>query len=269
MITTFVLVHGAFCGASVWSPLARELTLRGHRALAVDLPGHGLSATVPDRPDAPSGMAGIGTADDVAAVTAVVERAARNGPVVLVGTSRGGLTVTAVANARPDLLTRAVYVSAWCCTAPRSTYEALPEHAESLLNPQLGALLAADPGALGAIRVAWPISGETLDALHAALLADGTRTELLAYLATMDTDESLHIDEEATRLGAGAAVPRTYVRLTEDRALPLALQDRFVADADAVFPDNPFDVHDLRSSHLHFQLHPEGLAAVLDRIKPG
>lgn len=260
MITTFVLVHGAFCGAAVWSPLVRELTLRGHRALAVDLPGHGLSATVPDRPDAPSGMAGIGTADDVAAVTAVVGRAARNGPVVLVGTSRGGLTVTAVANALPDLLARAVYVSAWCCTAPRSSYEGV---GESLLDPLLGSLLAADPAALGAIRVAWPTTGEIVDGLHAALLADGTRAELLAYLATMDTDESLHIDEDAIRLGTGATVPRTFVRLTGDRALPLALQDRFVADADAAFPDHPFEVHDLCSSHVGFQLHPEGLADVL------
>jgi hypothetical protein len=29
----------------VWAPTVRELTLRGHRALAVDLPGHGFGAT--------------------------------------------------------------------------------------------------------------------------------------------------------------------------------------------------------------------------------
>jgi pimeloyl-ACP methyl ester carboxylesterase len=46
VITTFVLVHGAFCSAASWGPVSRELTLRGHRALAVDLPGHGLSAAV-------------------------------------------------------------------------------------------------------------------------------------------------------------------------------------------------------------------------------
>ncbi|MBW0118325.1 alpha/beta hydrolase [Pseudonocardia abyssalis] len=257
MITTFVLVHGAFCNAAAWSPLVRELTLRGHRALAVDLPGHGPTARIPD---GGSALAGVGTADDVAAVTPVVERAARNGPVVLVGTSRGGLTVTAVANARPDLLARAVYVSAWCCTAPRASYEGV---GESLLDPLVGGLLAADPVALGALRVAWPTAGATFDGLHRALLADGTPDELRGYLATMDTDESLHIDEDAVRLGAGAAVPRTFVRLTEDRALPPALQDRFVADADAAFPDHPFDVHDLRSSHIGFQLRPDGLADLL------
>ncbi len=259
MTTTYVLVHGAFCSSAVWSPLVRELALRGHRALAVDLPGHGPTARIPE---GGSALAGVGTADDVAVVRAAVERAAAHGPVVLVGTSRGGLTVTATANTVPDLLARAVYVSAWCCTAPRASYEGV---GESLLDPLVGGLLAADPVALGAIRVAWPAAGDTFDGLHRALLADGTPAELRGYLATMDSDEALLIDEDAIRVDPEvfARLPHTFVRLTADRALPLALQDRFVADADAATPGNPFTVHDLDSSHVGFQLRPEGLADLL------
>ena len=100
------------------------------------------------------------------------------------------------------------------------------------------------------------------------LLADGTRAELRAYLHTQDADESMHIDEAATRVDPAAwgAVPHTCVRLLQDRSLPLALQDRFIADADALLPDRPFDVHDLDSSHLRAQLHPEELADVLDGL---
>ncbi|MGY1690697.1 alpha/beta fold hydrolase [Geodermatophilus sp. SYSU D01105] len=116
--TTFVLVHGAFCNAAVWGPTARELALRGHRAVAVDLPGHGFGATIPAGylgaqdldvlARAPSGMSGISTAQDVAAVVEVVRRVREHGPVVLVGASRGGLTVTAVRNAVPELVDRLV-----------------------------------------------------------------------------------------------------------------------------------------------------------------
>lgn len=262
---TFVLVHGAFCSAASWSPAVRALALRGHRALAVDLPGHGFSAAVPTAPDSPSGIAGTGTADDVAAVTAVVERAAEHGPVVLVGHSRGGLAVTAVANAVPDRLERTVHVAAWCPSAPVAEYAASPEAAGSLLDPLVGRLLAADPAVLGALRVRWQGLDDTLlDGLQAALLTDGTRAELLSYLAAMDADEALAIDDGLVRADPDrwGRVPHTYVRLARDRALPVALQDRFVADADARTAE-PFTVHTLDTTHAGVQLHPAGLVDVL------
>jgi pimeloyl-ACP methyl ester carboxylesterase len=279
VITTFVFVHGAFCTSAVWAPTVRELTLHGHRALAVDLPGHGLSATIPTGylgaqdlaalATQPSGMAGISTADDVAAVTDVLRRARVHGPVVLVGTSRGGLTLTAVANAAPDLIDRLVYVSAWCCVdATASEYEAGPENARSLL-PGTGVVPLADPATIQAIRMNWRTSDPAvLDRLQEALLADGTRAELLAYLHTQDPDEALVIDEAATRADPSTwgRIPRTYVRLTADNAMPLALQDRFIAEADALTPDNPFDVRSIDSSHLRFQIHPAELVAILDDL---
>jgi pimeloyl-ACP methyl ester carboxylesterase len=60
-------------------------------------------------------MAGISTADDVAAAPDVVRRASELGPVILVGTSRGGLTLTAMDNVVSELIDRIVYISAWCC----------------------------------------------------------------------------------------------------------------------------------------------------------
>jgi pimeloyl-ACP methyl ester carboxylesterase len=279
--TTFVLVHGAFCNSAVWAPTARELTLRGHRAVAVDLPGHGLAATIPDGylgaqdldvlASSPSGMAGISTADDVAAVSAVVQRAREHGPVVLVGASRGGLALTAVGNVLSASIDRLVYVSAWCPVAATvSEYSAGPENATSLLG-RAGVLAVGDPAAIGAVRLNWRTADPAhLDLLQEALLADGTRQELLAYLHTQEPDEALVVDEVATRADPATwgTIPRTYVRLTEDRALPLALQDRFVAEADALLPDRPFAVHSLASSHLRFQLHPAELVDVLDRLAP-
>jgi pimeloyl-ACP methyl ester carboxylesterase len=277
--TTFVLVHGAFCNAAVWGPTVRELVLRGHRAAAVDLPGHGFGATIPagylgaqdldELARAPSGMRGIGTAQDVAAVVAIVRRAREHGPVVLVGASRGGLTLTAVGNAAPELVDRLVYVSAWCpVTATVGEYSAGPENATSLLGGA-GVIAVGDPAEIGAIRLNWRTADPGhLDVLQAALLADGTRQELLAYLHLQEPDEALAVDEVATRADPATwgRIPRTYVRLTGDRALPLPLQDRFIAEADALLPERPFDVHSLASSHLRFQIHPAGFADVLDGL---
>lgn len=281
MISTFVLVHGSFCTSASWAPVARELALRGHRTVAVDLPGHGLGATVPAGnlgaqdldvlATAPSGMAGIGTADDVAAVTEVVRRAKEHGPVVLVGHSRGGLTLTAVANAVPELIDRLVYVSAWCCVdATHDEYVMSADNAGSRLGA-LFALAVADPAAIGALRVNWRTADPAAhDALQDALLADGTRAELLAYLHTQDPDEALTIDAAATRIDPATwgTVAHTYVRLTRDRAMPLALQDRFIREADAATPDNPFDVASIATSHLGVQVRPEALIEILERLDP-
>ncbi|MFY0581780.1 alpha/beta fold hydrolase [Cystobacter fuscus] len=50
---TFVFVHGAGSNSFSWAPLLRELTLLGHRTLAVDLPGHGFDAQFPISYQAP------------------------------------------------------------------------------------------------------------------------------------------------------------------------------------------------------------------------
>ncbi|MFF0746975.1 hypothetical protein ACFYVL_41980 [Streptomyces sp. NPDC004111] len=61
-------------------------------------------------------------------------------------------------------------------------------------------------------------------------------------------------------------VARTYIRLTEDRSLPVAMQDRLIAEADARTPDNPYDVHTLTASHAGFLLQAEKVAGILDRL---
>ena len=104
------------------------------------------------------------------------------------------------------------------------------------------AAAAADPAELGAIRLNWRTADPAvLAALKSALLADGTDDELLG----------------------------SYVRLVEDRSMPVALQDRLIADADQLTPDNPFDVHSIASSHAGFLVHPGEAADILAGLAAG
>jgi hypothetical protein len=61
-------------------------------------------------------------------------------------------------------------------------------------------------------------------------------------------------------------VPRTYIRCTEDIAIPLALQDLMIRQADDLTPGNKFDVQTLNSSHSPFASQPELLSDILDRL---
>ncbi|MGW4224300.1 alpha/beta hydrolase [Streptomyces bauhiniae] len=276
---TFVLVHGAFANSFSFAPLQAELGLLGHRSVAVDLPGHGFAATythayqAPQDPEglaaAPGAIKGVTLADNVAHLIGVLERAKPNGPVILVAHSRGGITATVAANARPDLIDRLVYVSAWApVELEAGQYYAEPEMATA--DPaSLALALVGNPAELGLLRVNFRTADpEALAALKAAFLADGTDDEFLVFLNTFQPDENLDTGTPADRARGETwgRVPKTYVRLADDASMPLALQDRLIREGDALTPDNPYDVRTLPGSHLKWLVDPAPAARVLGEL---
>ncbi|MFJ8002574.1 alpha/beta fold hydrolase [Streptomyces sp. NPDC096310] len=279
MQPTFVLVHGAFANSFSFAPLQAELGLLGHRSVAVDLPGHGFAADfprayqAPQDPEAlataPGSIRGATLADNAAYLIGILERARRNGPVILVSHSRGGITATAAANARPELIDRLVYVSAWCPVAlDAGAYYAEPEMA-TVDTASLAAAMAGNPAELGLLRTNFRTADPTaLAAFKAAFLADGTDQEFLAFLNTFQPDESLDAGTSADRAQAATwgRIPKTYVRLTDDTSLPLALQDRLIREGDELTPDNPYDVRTLAGSHLKWLVAPAPAARLLGEL---
>lgn len=278
--TTFVLVHGSCSSSFMWAPVQRELALAGHRSYAVDLPGHGFDAQYPVGYQAPqdldawaaepSTLAGTTLRDNVDAVVDVVRRVTEHGPVVLVGASLGGTTITGVGNAVPELVDRLVYVSAWSCVERLSPIEYMrePEFGDSRLAP-LAALNVGDPAQLGVGRANYRTADpELLAALKAATMADGTDEQFRAFLNILQPDESLAVMMADARGQADTwgTIARSYVRLTEDRTLPVAMQDRLIAEADALTPDNPYDVHTLTTSHVGFLLQARKLTDILAEV---
>lgn len=261
-VTTFVFVGGANGSSSGDS----ELGMLGHRTIGVELPGSGaesaqfrrsyqapqdLAALAQD----PSPVAGV-TLDDYADRTVdVVRRVAQHGPVVLFGGSMGGATISRVGNRVPELISRVVYDSAFCCVdlASCNDYLATPEGSTSLmLDPDIGRGVVGDPSQLGALRMNWRSADPAfLDAVKAANMAEASDAEFLAMLNSLRPDESMEVGQAEARGEASSwgRIPRTYIRHTLDRHIPLALQDRMIREADALTPRNPFGVHTVETSH--------------------
>ncbi|MFD0357312.1 alpha/beta hydrolase [Streptomyces sp. NPDC127110] len=279
MQPTFVLVHGAFSNSFSFAPLQAELGLLGHRSVAVDLPGHGFGATftrayqTPQDSEglatAPGAIKGVTLADNAAHLIGILERAKRNGPVILVAHSRGGITATAAANARPDLIDRIVYVSSWCpVDLDVNDYYAEPEMA-SVDAASLALALAGNPAELGLLRVNFRTADpDALAAFKAAFLADGTDEEFLTFLNTFQPDENLDVGTSADRaqVETWGRIPKTYVRLADDTSLPPAMQDRLIREGNALTPDNPYDVRTLEGSHLKWLVAPAAAARVLGEL---
>ena len=96
-----ILIPGFWLDAASWDGVLPALEAAGHRVRALTLPG--MASEDDDR-------AGVGLAEHVAAVVAVIDEL--DAPVVLVGHSGGGAIAHAAADARADRVNRVVYVDA-------------------------------------------------------------------------------------------------------------------------------------------------------------
>ncbi|MCM3780546.1 alpha/beta fold hydrolase [Microbacterium hydrocarbonoxydans] len=94
-----ILIPGLWLDASSWNDVTADLERTGHRVRALTMPGVGAPA---------SESADIGIADWVAAGVAAVDEI--DGPVVVVGHSGGGNVAWGVADARPDAVSRVIFV---------------------------------------------------------------------------------------------------------------------------------------------------------------
>ena len=274
---TYVLVHGSGTSSFMWAPLQRELALRGVRSFAVDLPGHGLEADYPVEFQAPqdleayarvpSALSNVTLDDNVERVLSAVHRLKEHGPVVLVGASLGGLTIGLAASRAPELIDGLVYVSAWACVQRSNPYEYMiePEFATNDLAA-LAELNVGDPYELGVGRANYRTSDRRmLAALKAATMADLTDQQFLAFLNIMQPDESIAVMQGDARVDADAwgRIPRMFIRLSEDRTLPVAMQDRLIREADERVPDHPFAVRTIDCSHAGFVFRSEEVADAL------
>ncbi|MBB5851867.1 alpha/beta hydrolase [Amycolatopsis umgeniensis] len=279
MIPTFVFVHGSGSSAHAWTVTQREMASRGHRTLALDLPGRGAGFTqayyeqdLETFAAEPSAVSGLTADDFTGQVVDAVQLARHHGPVVLVAHSFGGLPVTAAANAIPELIDHVVYIAAQCPVerAP-GEYPALPEWSSSALFTATAPLMVGDPTRQGFIRVNWRGADRVRRAaLRDAISGELTEEEFLQVVVTSQPDEVFWLadpswDHRADKDSWGR-IPRTFVRLLEDRSMPLTAQDLYIAEGDALTPDNPYDVRDLESSHAGFFRKPAGLAEILDDL---
>lgn len=271
---SFLLVHGAWHGAQHWNLVTEQLAARGHRVLAIDLPGYGLKAHLPQsymRQDLAvfaserSPVADVTLDDYVATVLENLRRLAADGKVTLVGHSMAGAVITRVGETAPELIERLIYLTAYCpVQLPHAlAYNALPERA----GARDGGLAIGDPKVIGAVRInPHSVDRAYLEEVRQTFYQDVPSESFLAFANSLVPDLPLRVvstDARGTPQRWGA-IPRSYIRCTEDRALPIALQDRMIREADAATPGNSFVLKTLASSHSPFASQPARLAEVLE-----
>jgi pimeloyl-ACP methyl ester carboxylesterase len=227
-MTTFVLVHGAWCDSRYWDETAARLDKQGHTVYAVNLPSSGTD---------PAALGSL--AEDAAAVRRAVETAAE--PVVLVGHSWGGMVITELAG--HPLVAHSVYLSAFW-----------PERGQSVLD-----LLGEGPlpAFVGTPRPdgSVPVT-EDVELAHELLCAD------LPADRVDDWYQQLLLANGAVFTAPSSAPDRrhttTYIVLEQDRAIPPAAQEAMARNADRV--------ERMAGSHGVMLSDPDAVANTLVRI---
>ena len=274
----FVLIHGSWHGAWTWSEMTPLLAKAGYASVAIDLPGAGTRARVPQsflkRPldkaafaTETSPVAGVTQEDRTRAAIDAVDHAAGlgNGKVVLVGHSWGGLTISHVAEAVPEKLHALVYLTAFLLPDGMTGGAILGD--PSFEPAQLGPLFMADPAETGGLRIDPRSQDPDYVAQAKAAFYHDVSDDHFAAIASL-----LNCDEVASTAGVPMAisaerygtVARHYIRLADDNAIPAGAQDRMVELVDASGIGGTTTVHRMTGSHSPFFAQPEALLAVLD-----
>ena len=236
LVSTYVLIHGAWHGGWCWDKVVPLLKMRGHRVEAPDLPGHGKDET-------PISEISLGAyAEKICKVLDVQSEG-----VILVGHSLGGIAISQAAEYRPDKVKTLVYLTAFLLRDGET--HITQRDPESLVVPQM---ILSEDGSYVTLRE---------DSLKEVFYGDCSDEDvaraksLLVPQATAPSRTPIHITEENF-----GRVPRTYIECLRDKAIFPSWQRK-------MYTATPCQkILSLETSHSPFLSAPEALVAHLASI---
>lgn len=271
--TVFILVHGAWHSSGQWAATQRALAVLGAASMAIDLPGHGFDAPLPSgylQPGQPglltekSALATATMDDSAGAVLDALRQARRHPRVVLVAHSAGGGPATLAAERAPELVDEIVYLSAFVPAGRPRFFDYLGSPENATARGQ--SLNLGDPEELGAVRIN-PLSQDPayIEELRQTHYHDTPLDRFDRWRTALSTDLPLAIPTTPVIVTPDrwGSIPRTFLRCADDQALPTAVQDLMIAEADRAMPGKSFTVRTLPGSHSPFAARPHELAAAL------
>lgn len=231
-----MIVHGAFQSAAVWSGVKRRLEAAGHPVLLVELPG---------RSGNPCAAEQVSLDAHRDCALAAVSRFSE--PVILVGHSLGGMTISAVAEAVPEQIHALVYVAAYLPESGQSARDLSAQDAQSRWNDKNFIIAADRQTARVSADDCVMLFGEDLEPQLQRALPGLLVDEPLAPIRT-----PVHLTPQ--RFGR---VGKFYIKTLHDNTIGPELQDRMAARAGVT------KMFALDGSHSPYLSRPDELAQLL------
>ncbi|WP_353981075.1 alpha/beta hydrolase [Salinicola endophyticus] len=188
-----LLIHGSFCDAEVWQPVAERLRRRGYDVFVPTIAGHG-----------PDGDRSVSHADCEASLIDYVDTHCPDRFVAL-GHSWGGTLLQRLAERRGDRLERMIFHNAFVLRDGESLYDMLPPGHQALWDT-----IKDDPSGL---MLPFPVFR---DAFANDLDADAAEA---AYGHLSPTPMRSHFDPVALPTFHHLEIPRSWLYAWDDVAL--------------------------------------------------
>ena len=235
--TTVILVHSAWLGGWQWKETIAHLKNDQLKILAPDLPGHGHDKTPPNE---------ITMEDYVDHLLDIIDE--EDKPVVLVGHSFNGITISRVAELRPKKVKKLIYLSAFLVPNGNSFFSAVQGVKDSKAVENF--YLSEDKS--------YALVNEK--AMHEAFAHD-------IPLENFNAAKSYIVPEPTAPLGYAlevteenfGSIPKYYIECTEDKVIPIKVQR-------AMYQGKVKKHYSLTSSHTPNFSKPDSLAYLLKKI---
>jgi pimeloyl-ACP methyl ester carboxylesterase len=236
---TIVLVHGAFQdGASTWPRVQSILEHDGYKVVVVNLPGRDNDG-----------------ADPKTLTTALYRDTVLNAiksetaPVVLVGHSFGGITISNVAEAAPEKIKALVYLSAYLPQDGQSLMDLAKTDRDSLMGKPGNLLLNAD----------YTVATIAPDAKADIFANDANDADRQAIIASLIPEaagpQGMPVKLTAANWGK---VPKFYLETTQDHCVSPYLQEQMIAKASLV------KVMKIAAGHASYITKPQEVAVGIE-----
>jgi pimeloyl-ACP methyl ester carboxylesterase len=238
LMSTYVLIHGAWHGGWCWSEVAGILRKQGHTVLTPDLPGHGLDKTP---------ISQISLQLYAEAVVKLLDQ--QTEPAILVGHSMGGIVVSRAAELRPEKVKILTYVCAFLLRNGETLVQIAQSDSNALVMPNL--VFSEDQS-----------NASVKDEMLKKTFYTDCTEEIAAQAQSRLVPQALApfgSPQEITETNYGR-LPRVYIECTHDRAISIDVQRAMVKASPCK------NVFSIETDHSPFLSAPTQLAAHLGSL---
>jgi pimeloyl-ACP methyl ester carboxylesterase len=234
-MSTYILIHGSWHGAWCWYKIIPLLEQAGHKAIALDLPGHGRDWTA---------ARNVSMQSYVDSVCKILD--AQPEPVILVGHSRGGIVISQTAEQRPEKIRTLVYLAAFLIPNGEAMLPTALSDTESLI---VSNLVVNEEQGYHMLKA---------EAFREALYADCSEEDVALATALLTPEPNAPVamplnlsDEKFGRVG------RVYIETLQDKGVTPTLQKKMYTASSCQ------KVISMETSHSPFLSAPEKLVSHL------